>query len=179
MRKLQHHEIPRPDPAALVSLPKHPISVVVDNVRSLHNVGSFFRTADAAALEHLHLCGISGAPDHPALHKTALGSQTVVPWSYHERAADAVAALRARGYTIAVLEITDRPSSAAEVQTRHFPLCLVVGNEVEGVADEIVAGADLALEIPQYGMKQSLNASVAFGIAAYDLVRRWRALHAG
>lgn len=176
MRKLRHEEIPRPDPAAVALLPKHPISVVVDDVRSIHNVGSIFRSSDAAFIEHLYLTGISGTPDNPAIHKTALGAQDTVGWTYASDPAGVIGLLRSEGYTIAVLEITNQPTFADEVQAAHFPLCLIVGNEVHGVSDALIDEADLAIEIPQFGAKQSLNVSVAYGIAIFDLVRRYRKL---
>ena len=179
MRKLRHEEIPRPDPAQVASLRKHPISVVVDNVRSIHNVGSIFRTSDAARIEEVILTGISGTPENRGLHKTALGAQDTVSWSYLRDPVEAARALRARGYTLAVLEITDTPSYIDDVRAEHFPLGLIVGNEVDGVSEALVALADLALEIPQFGAKQSLNVSVAYGIAVFDLVRRYRRLGGG
>ncbi len=177
MRKLQHDEIPRPDPESLEALPKHPITVVVDNVRSLYNVGSIFRTSDAARIEKVYLTGITGTPEHRGLHKTALGAQETVPWQYERNAADVLRDLRGKGYTLAVLEITDAPTHPDQIQTAHFPLCLVIGNELYGVSDDLVAMADLALEIPQYGAKQSLNVSVAYGIAVFDLVRKYQRLY--
>lgn len=174
MRKLTHEEIPRADPEDASLLPKHPISVVVDSVRSIYNVGSIFRSSDAACIEHIYLTGISGTPDNPALHKTALGAQDTVPWSQEASPVATVRRLREQGYTIALLEITDDPTPTTAVTANHFPLCLVVGNELHGVDDAIVQLADIALEIPQYGAKQSLNVSVAYGIAAFDIVRRYR-----
>ncbi len=178
MRKLKHHQIPRPDPEALAALPRHPVSVLVDNVRSIYNVGSMFRTSDAARIEHLYLTGITGTPEHRKLHKTALGAQDTVPWSHHEDPHPVLQRLRAEGCTVAVLEITDAPTRTQEVSDDDFPLCLVVGNELHGVSDAIVEEADLALEIDQFGSKQSLNVSVAYGIAVFDLVRRYRKLTA-
>lgn len=160
----------------MASLPKHPISVLVDNVRSIHNVGSIFRTSDAARIEEIIVTGISGTPENRALHKTALGAQETVAWRYHRDARAAAAEMKARGYTLAALEITDTPTAADDLEPRHFPLCLVVGHEVDGVSEALVSMADLAIEIPQYGAKQSLNVSVAYGIAVFDLVRRYRAL---
>lgn len=174
MRKLRHEEIPRPDPAEMERLPRHPISVVVDNVRSVYNVGSIFRSSDAARIERLYLTGITGTPEHRGLHKTALGAQDLVPWQHHKDPATVLKRLREDGYTLAVLEITDTPTPTDAVAPERFPLCLVVGNEVHGVSDALVAMADLALEIPQYGAKQSLNVSVAYGIAVFDLVRAYR-----
>ncbi|MEZ4698824.1 MAG: RNA methyltransferase [Rhodothermales bacterium] len=176
MRKLRHEEIPRLDPAETGRSPRHPIAVVIDNVRSAHNVGSFFRTSDGAWIEKLYLTGITATPDHHGLHKTALGAQETVPWHREENTVDAVRRLKSEGYTVAVLELTDSPSLPADLRPEHFPLCLVIGNEVHGVQDDVVAMADLALEIPQYGSKQSLNVSVAYGIAVYDIVRAYRAL---
>ena len=177
MRKLKHEEIPRPDPGQVELLPKHPISVVVDNVRSIHNVGSIFRTSDAALVEKIYLSGISGTPENRALHKTALGAQDTVEWAYERDAVALVRRMREKGYTVAALEITDEPKLAHELQEHHFPLCLIVGNELFGVSEALMAEADLALEIPQFGAKQSLNVSVAYGIAVFDLVRRFRSLH--
>ena len=174
MRKLRHEEIPRPTPAAVSALPKHPIAVVLDNVRSLYNVGSIFRTSDAALIEMLYLTGITGTPEHRGLHKTALGAQDTVTWAYQKDPADVLRRLRREGYTLAVLEITDTPTPTTAISADHFPLCLVVGNEIHGVRDDLVTMADLALEIPQYGAKQSLNVAVAYGIAVFDLVRLYR-----
>ena len=174
MRKLKHAEIPRHRPAKLAHIPRHPITVVLDHVRSLHNVGSIFRTSDAAYIEKVVLTGITGTPDQPALHKTALGAQDTVPWVYQEDALTVITNLKAAGYTIAALEITDSPTPVSAFTEQHFPLCLVVGNELRGVQETILEQADMALEIPQYGTKQSLNVSVAYGVAALGLVECYR-----
>ncbi|MGI9175639.1 MAG: TrmH family RNA methyltransferase [Rhodothermales bacterium] len=176
MRKLKHDEIPRPDPEAVRHLAKHPVCVVVDNVRSIYNVGSLFRTSDAALVEKIYLTGFTGTPEHRALRKTALGAEETVAWQHEPDVQAVVRRLRGEGYTIAVLEITDTPSRVSSLEPTHFPLCLVVGNEVSGVQDEVVALADLALEIPQYGAKQSLNVAVAYGVAVFGIVERYRAL---
>ena len=174
MRKLKHREIPRPSPATVQSLERHPIVVVLSDIRSVYNVGSIFRTSDAALVEQLYLTGITATPEHRGIHKTALGAQDTVPWQAEKDSQDLLHRLRARGYTIAVLEITDTPSATHEVCPDHFPLCLILGNEVTGVADGLVDMADLAFEIPQYGAKQSLNVAVAYGVAIFDLVRKYR-----
>ncbi len=176
MRKLRHHEFSRPAPEALAELPRFPVAAVLADVRSIHNVGAMFRTADAARLQHLYLCGITGTPGNRALHKTALGAQDTVPWSHHADAAALVDSLRLQGYTIAAVEITDAPTPLPALMAHHFPLAFVVGNEVDGVDDTLVARADLALELPQFGAKHSLNVSVAFGIMAYDLIRHFQHL---
>lgn len=176
MKKLAFDDIPRPTPDEIDALPKHPVSVVVDNVRSIYNVGSLFRTSDAALIEHLYLTGFTGTPNHKHLHKTALGAQDTVPWSHHTDPRDVLHTLRAEGYTLAVLEITDEPTLTTALESDHFPLCLVVGNEVHGIREAVVEMADVALEIPQFGAKQSLNVAVAYGIAVFDVVRRYRTL---
>lgn len=177
MKKLNYEAIDRPTPEEVKDLPKHPISGVLHNIRSIHNVGSMFRTSEAARIEHLYLTGYTGTPAHADLHKTALGTQDVVSWSDHDGVEAVLKARRSEGYTIAALEITTAPTDPREVSLEHFPLCLVVGNEVEGVDDAVIDAADLALEVPQFGSKHSLNVGVAYGIALFDLVRRYRTLH--
>lgn len=176
MRKLSWDEIDRPSADEVHDLPKHPVRLVVHNVRSIHNVGSIFRTSDAARIEHLHLTGYTGTPEHKDLHKTALGAQDAMSWSKHDDARPLLDDLREEGYTIAVLEQTTSSQPPREVDGNAFPLCLVIGNEVEGIDDEIVEAADLGLELPQYGSKISMNVGVAYGIAIYDLIRRARTL---
>lgn len=176
MRKLKHHEIPRLHPNEAARRTKHPISVVVDNVRSVYNVGSMFRTSDAALIEHLYLTGITATPEHRALHKTALGAQDTVAWTYARDVRTVLTKLKDEGYIIAVLEITDSPSQISDLEAGDFPLVLVVGNELHGVSDSAVGLADVALEIPQYGAKQSLNVAVAYGIAVFGLVEHFRRL---
>lgn len=177
MRKLSWDEIERPAPEDIAELPKHPVRLVVHNVRSIHNVGSMFRTSDAARIEQVHLTGFTGTPEHKDLHKTALGAQDAVAWSQHDDPIPLLRALQEDGYTVAVLEQTDESRPPGEVEQTDFPLALVVGNEVRGIEDEVLDAADVALEIPQYGAKISLNVSVAYGIAVYDLIRRYRAMH--
>lgn len=176
LRKLRHEEIPRLPPDELARHPRHPVAALLTDVRSIHNVGAMFRTADALRLEHLYLCGFTGTPENRALHKTALGAQDTVPWTHHDHARDVVATLRNAGYRIAVVEITNDPRPVDALTEADFPMAFVVGNEVEGVDGTLIAEADFALELPQYGAKQSLNVSVAFGVIAYDLVRHYRQL---
>ncbi|NOZ60603.1 MAG: RNA methyltransferase [Calditrichaeota bacterium] len=150
--------------------PRRPVSVVLDNIRSLHNVGSIFRTSDAAGAEKLYLCGITGTPPRAEIQKAALGSEKSVPWEYVPFAEQAVRALKAQGYQIVALEHTDAPLDFSRVEY-NFPLCLVIGHEITGVSDEVIALADLAVEIPMFGIKQSLNVSVAYGVAIYEIVK--------
>lgn len=177
MRKLAHLEILRPSPTELRDLPRHPIRVILNNIRSVYNVGSIFRTSDAARIEHIYVTGYTATPDHRSVHKTALGAQDMVPWSYVKEPLEAVHTCQAENFTIAALEISDTPTDTRDLATDHFPLCVIVGNEVSGVDDSLIARSSIALEIPQYGAKQSLNASVAFGIAIYDVVRTFRTHH--
>lgn len=174
MRKLRSDELGRPAPADLDALPRHPVAVVLDNIRSAYNVGSIFRTADAARVAHIYVTGYTPTPEHRSVAKTALGAEHTVPWSHHPDPFPLLDRLRDEGHTLAALEQTDAPTEIGAVTTARFPLALVLGNEVEGVRQEILDRCDLAIEIPQYGAKHSLNVSVAFGIAAFGLVERWR-----
>jgi tRNA G18 (ribose-2'-O)-methylase SpoU len=176
MRKLRREEMPRPSKAELDALPRHPVTGLLEHVRSIRNVGSIFRTADAARLRRLVLTGITGTPEHRKLRKTSLGAEESVPWKYEEEALPAARRLRSEGYAVAALEITDTPATADELTLESFPLCLVLGNELDGVSEPLLKEADHALSIPQFGHKHSLNVSVAFGIAAFDLVRHYRRL---
>lgn len=173
IRKLRHEEIPRHDASTLATLPRHPIVLVLENVRSLHNVGSVLRTADAARLAHVYLTGFTGPPTHAEARKTSLGAEETVPWTAIRSTAECLAGLRADGYTIAALEITTVPTSASDLSPEQFPLAIVLGNEVFGVDDATLALCDFALEIPQFGAKHSLNVSVAAGIIAYEALLRW------
>ena len=157
-------------------MPPHPLVVVAHDLRSAHNVGSVFRTADSAGLAAVVLTGFTPTPDHRGVAKTALGAQDAVPWWQADSVHDALGRLRTEGYTVAALERTDRAVAPSAVPAGAFPLALVLGNEVDGVPPDVLAAADLVVGLPQYGVKASLNVSVAFGVAAYGLVERARAL---
>lgn len=176
MRKLSPEEIAaaRHAPEALRSLERFPVYGLLDNIRSLYNVGSMFRTADGARLAKLYLTGYTPRPPRREIEKTALGATATVPWEYVRNPLDAVEALRRSGVRICVLEHTDRSVVHYRLSRTDLPLCIVVGNEITGVSAELLAVADCAVEIPMYGMKQSLNAAVAFGIAVFELVRMFR-----
>lgn len=173
MRKLSFEELveSRPSLEEARKLAKHPIYALVDNVRSLHNVGSIFRTADGAGIQKLFLCGITGKPPQNEIRKTALGAEDNVPWEYHRSAIDVIRRLKAEGIQTVVLEHTTQSIHFQKASFR-FPICLVVGHEHHGIAEEVVALADQAIEIPMYGLKGSLNVGVAFGIAIYQII--WR-----
>lgn len=149
---------------------------ILEDVRSLYNVGSIFRTADAAGLEQVFLTGITGTPEHRGIRKTALGAEQTVSWTHFKSSQEAIDSARAQGFQIAVLEITDNPRRLETLTLEDFPLCLVVGNEVSGVSDQAVAEADFAIEIPQFGHKHSLNAAVAFGVAIFGVIGAYRGL---
>lgn len=156
--------------------PPFPLVVVVPDLRSAHNVGSVFRTADSAGWARVVLCGFTATPEHRGVAKTALGAQDAVPWTLVPDVHEALAALRAEGFTVAALERTDGAVEPEAVPASAFPLALVLGNEVDGVAPDVLASVDLVVGLPQYGAKASLNVSVAFGVAAYGLAARWQAL---
>lgn len=171
MRKLNANEMGRLDAETLAGLPRQPLVVVLDQVRSALNVGSIFRSADAFRIASVHLCGITARPPHPEIQKTALGATESVPWTYWERTADCLLALKEPGFAIAALEQTDQSLDLARFTPPESGLVLVIGHEVKGVSDEALALCDLALEIPQAGMKHSLNAAVAAGIALFALTK--------
>ncbi len=173
LKKLSPEQIDRLDPRKQGHENRHPVSLVVENVRSAHNVGAFLRTADALLLQHVYLTGYTPGGNHRGVNKAALGAQDTVPWTHHESPEVLIDQLKSNGYTIAALEITDSPSEACSLSSRQYPIALVVGNEVDGISDSVLGRCDVALELPQFGFKHSLNVAVAFGVMGYDLVRRW------
>lgn len=148
--------------------PRIPVCVVLNDIRSLHNVGSIFRTADGAGMEKIWLCGITGQPPKSQIAKTALGAELSVPWGYREDPKELIHELKSQGYQIVLLEQTSQSCSYTEFKPTK-PVCLVLGHEVEGVNDGLVPLCDQAIEIEMAGIKNSLNVSVAFGIIAYYL----------
>lgn len=171
--KLSHQEI-IDHQKRFRSQPVVPLVVVLDNVRSAHNVGAAFRIADGAKAEKILLCGITGYPPNAQIAKTALGAERSVPWEYYADVCQAVQEMRARGYQIVLLEQTDNSFDYQDFEAKQ-PVCLVLGNEVDGVSDALLPLADRALEIPMCGEKNSLNVSVACGIAVYHIAQSWRA----
>ncbi|MEM8601096.1 MAG: TrmH family RNA methyltransferase [Bacteroidota bacterium] len=172
LRKLRMDEIERPSADELAALPRHPIVVVLDHVRSAHNVGSILRTSDAARAAHVYLTGITPTPDHRAVTKASLGAEDSVPWSHHSDILALMDELRAAGSFLLALEQTATATSLSAITVQHAPVALIVGNEVEGVQQAVLDRCDAALELPQYGTKHSLNVSVASGIALYGLLDR-------
>lgn len=173
MKKLKLDELGRISVDEFKDSKKLPVCILLDNVRSLHNVGSAFRTADAFKIEKIILTGITGTPPHREIQKTALGSTESVTWEYAENASLAVQTLKTKGYKIVVIEQTNESKLLQEFEpmaTEKY--CLVFGNEVDGVCDEVIELGDLALEIPQGGTKHSLNISVCVGIVTWEFFRK-------
>ena len=149
------------------------VSVLLDNVRSLYNVGAFFRTADAAGVERLYLSGLTAAPPHRGIAKTALGAEKTVPWTHCEDPVGLIGDLRARGFEIAAIETGPGALDLFDWQPR-FPVCVVFGHEVDGVRPALLAGCDTHVRIPMLGRKRSLNVATAGGVVLYELMRKCR-----
>ncbi len=163
--------------AAYDSIEQLPVLALLDNVRSLYNVGAFFRTADAAGLRQLVLCGITGRPPHPGIRKTALGAESTVAWEHAADAVPLVTRLRAEGCEIAAIETSVRSVDLFDWQPA-FPVCVVFGNEIDGIRPELAALADTFVRIPMLGVKHSLNVATAGGVVIYELLRKYRRLAA-
>ena len=176
MKKLSHAEIlpKRLTPEHAIASKRHPVVLVLDNIRSLYNVGSIFRTADAALVSEIILCGYTPAPPRIEIEKTALGAVDTVPWRYEQHATNAVRELQQNGWKVLAVEITDSSRSYDSLAGNDFPIALVLGNELVGIDSEVLSVCDGAIEIPMYGVKHSLNVSVAAGIAVFEAVRAWR-----
>ena len=171
-RKKLVTEMGRIDRNAFALAEKLPLVVVLDNVRSLHNVGSVFRTGDAFRVERIMLCGITATPPSAEIHKTALGAEDVVEWQYFESTMDAVAALRADGYRIFSIEQCEGSIALQDFETvAGERYAVVMGNEVKGVQQVVVDASDGVIEIPQFGTKHSLNVSVTAGMVIWEFAK--------
>lgn len=169
MRKLKVTELQRLSAEEFKQARKIPLVVVLDNVRSLHNVGAVFRTADAFVVEKLLLCGITSTPPNAEIHKTALGSEFTVQWEYAEDTKTAVAQLKDTGYTLFAIEQAEGSLPLPEVRLNPAQkYAVILGNEVKGVQQSVIDGCHACIEIPQYGTKHSLNVSVAAGIVIWE-----------
>ncbi len=146
---------------------RHPIKIILHNIRSLYNVGSLFRTADSALLSEIVLCGFTPYPPRKEIEKTALGAVDTVPWSYYEKIEEAILHFKNDGWKIAALELCDISRNYNLLTKEDYPLCIILGNELTGVDNYVLDLCDFALEIPMFGVKHSLNVSVAGGIAIY------------
>jgi len=173
MKQLTLAELNRLSPEEFAAVPKKKIQLVCDNLRSAHNVGAVFRTADGFAFEAIHLCGITVTPPNNDIHKSALGAEFTVPWKSWSTTLDCISELKKQGYLILALEQTDQSVLLSSfVYNKEQPLVLVLGNEVKGIAPEVLALCDAAVEIPMEGTKHSLNVSVAAGIVMWELFKR-------
>ncbi|MHB1687728.1 MAG: RNA methyltransferase [Ignavibacteriaceae bacterium] len=171
MKKLTHDEIAlnRSTLENLHQVKRLPVTVILNSIRSNYNVGSIFRTSDGAMIEKLYLCGYTPHPPKKEILKTALGSTESVNWEYVKDPKEVVLKLKEKGMKICALELTDKSKNYYEVSKFDFPLCLIVGNEITGVSQELIDLCDCSLEIPQYGIKQSLNVAIAYGIAVFEI----------
>ncbi len=169
MRKILNCELGRLTAEQVAVAPKLPVVVVLDNIRSLQNVGSFFRTADAFGVQSIALCGITATPPSRDIHKTALGAETTVEWRYYTTTKECVEELKAKGYKIISIEQVEGSISLEQFEVEESqPYALIFGNEVMGVDQEVVDLCDAAIEIPQVGTKHSVNVSVAGGVVLWQ-----------
>ena len=177
MRKFKINELNRMTVEEFKTSDKLPLIVVLDNIRSLHNIGSVFRTSDAFRVECIYLCGITATPPHAEIHKTALGAEDTVDWIYVDNTVKAVDNLKEQGYTVYSIEQCEG-SIMLDTLTldKNKKYAVVLGNEVKGVQQEVIDHSDGCIEIPQYGTKHSLNVSVTAGIVIWDLFKQ---LHGG
>jgi len=169
MRKLSMDELGRKTVEEFKLAVKNPILVVLDNIRSMYNVGSVFRTADAFLVEGICLCGYTAQPPRKEIHKTALGATETVDWMHFSTAVEAVQQLKRRNYKVFAIEQTEGSISLGKFYEAEEKIAVVFGNEVEGVTNDVLKICDGSIEIPQFGMKHSLNISVAAGIVLYKL----------
>lgn len=173
MKKLKITELNRITPEAFKAAHKLPLVIVLDDVRSLHNIGSVFRTSDAFRIEAIYLCGITAVPPHAEMHKTALGAEFSVDWLYFKDTLEAVNELKTRGYRVYSVE-----QAHGSTMLQHFEACpeeryaVIFGNEVKGVKQEVIDNSHGCIEIPQYGTKHSLNVSVTAGIVIWELYNK-------
>lgn len=170
MRKLKNSELDRLEISEFKEAKKSPIIIVLDNIRSLNNIGSVFRTSDAFLIEKIYLCGITGKPPHNDIRKTAIGSTETVDWEYAESTMDIIKKLKSENVQICAIEQAENATMLNDFKpkqnTKH---AFVFGNEVKGVAQDVVDASDVVIEIPQYGTKHSLNISVSCGVVIWDV----------
>ena len=172
-KKLSMDELNRKSVEDFKNAEKNNLILLLDNVRSLHNVGSTFRTADAFLVKKIYLCGITGTPPNREIHKTALGAEESVDWEHHADSIKLIQQLKEEGYKIVCLEQTDKSTSLKNFTPQKYSkYCFVFGNEVFGVEQKLIDHADYTLEIPQYGTKHSLNVSVSVGIVIWDYINK-------
>lgn len=168
-RKLLNSELGRVSASQYKELPESGLVVVMDNIRSAHNIGSVFRTSDAFKVDKVYLCGICATPPSAEIHKSALGAEDSVPWEYVQDTLELVSRLRACGYKVVSVEQTQNSTSLEKLELDPgMKYALILGNEVDGVRQDVVDASDFALEIPQFGTKHSLNVSVSAGVVLWQ-----------
>ncbi|MEQ6120027.1 RNA methyltransferase [Reichenbachiella sp. MALMAid0571] len=173
MRKIKNEELQRISIDEFKSSDKNPVILILDNIRSLNNVGSAFRTSDAFMVEKIYLCGITGIPPHRDINKTALGATDSVDWEYQKNTLDAISKLKQDGWQIIAVEQAEKSLSLEKFEPqKDEKYCFVFGNEVFGVDQEVVDASDACLEIPQFGTKHSLNISVSIGVVLWHYVNK-------
>jgi 23S rRNA (guanosine2251-2'-O)-methyltransferase len=163
MKKLGYEEVKKKA--------RNPIYAILDNVRSLYNVGAIFRTSDAVLLKKLYLCGITGYPPRNEISKTALGAEEVVPWEYRDDVCELIKELKAQGVKIVAVELA-KGSKVYNKADYEFPVCFVFGHEIEGISDEVMGLVDMVIELPMLGRANSLNVSVCYGIIMYEVLKK-------
>lgn len=171
-RKLKLKELNRVSVVEYKQQDKTPIIVILDNIRSLNNVGSFFRTSDAFNIEAIYLCGITATPPHREIQKTALGATDSVDWFYNENTLEVVDVLQSKGVKVYAIEQAENTISLENFDYNNEPIALVFGNEVKGVEQKVIDAADGCIEIPQFGTKHSLNVSISYGVVVWHLVNQ-------
>ena len=175
MRKLKNSELGRPTVEKFKETPKIPLIVVLDNIRSLNNIGSVFRTSDAFLIEKIYLCGITAQPPHKDIHKKALGATESVAWEYAADTFELVEKLKADGVIVASIEQAENSTMLQNFQIEpNKKYAVVFGNEVKGVQQKVVSVSDHCIEIPQLGTKHSLNISVSVGVVLWDLFKKFQ-----
>jgi tRNA G18 (ribose-2'-O)-methylase SpoU len=173
-RKLKLWELDRVSEEQYKTQPKFPISVILNDIRSLNNIGAFFRTADAFNIQKIYLCGITAQPPHREIHKTALGATESVDWEYHESIHSLLEQLKSTGTLIASIEQAEQTTLLQHIdQLPDQPIALVFGNEVDGVDQAVIDASDYIIEIPQFGTKHSLNVSVCAGVVMWEFCKKY------
>ncbi|MBL4623992.1 MAG: RNA methyltransferase [Flavobacteriales bacterium] len=170
-RKLRNEELGRVSPEEFKNVDKLPIVIVLDNIRSLSNIGSVFRTSDAFLVEKIYLCGITAQPPHREIQKTALGATESVEWEHNDSTLNCVIALKKKGYELASVEQAKETTLLNNIEKREKPTALVFGNEVNGISQDVIDLSDTVIEIPQFGTKHSLNISVSVGIVLWEIIK--------
>jgi tRNA G18 (ribose-2'-O)-methylase SpoU len=174
-KKLLHSEIltERLTENQAIESNRHPVSIMLHNIRSSYNVGSIFRTADSALLDEVIMSGFTPHPPKKEIEKTALGAHKSVPWQYFKDPIEAISYLKEHNKKVFALELTDKKRLYNSLEINDFPCCIVLGNELTGIDQEIIDQCDDSIEIPMYGVKHSLNVSVACGIAVFEAIHKW------